>query len=383
MARVSLKKCDEYDLKKIKNSLIDCFNDLGGIDKYITSGEKVLLKVNLLMKKKPEEVTTTNPIFVEALAEILSEHGAIVIIGDSPGGPFNKKALKIIYKGCGYDYLHDESKNIFLNYNTEEVDVRNDKLFLVKSLKVIKILNEVDKVISVSKLKTHGMTVFTGAVKNMFGTIPGIYKAEYHYKMPKITDFSNMLVDVCVNANPVLSFMDGIVGMEGAGPSAGDPIQIGAIIASDSPYHLDVVAANLVGISPIEVPTIKKCIEREIIREDYSDIELVGLSYNDFKKLNIKRPKIGGTRLIANKMPEFIMRPINNIMNPKPVFDFDICVKCGECERVCPPKAIVIDDEGPKVDLDVCIRCFCCQELCPYKAVKIHRNAFLSRILRL
>ncbi len=123
-------------------------------------------------------------------------------------------------------------------------------------------MHEVDKVISVSKLKTHGMMRFTGAVKNMFGTIPGLIKAEYHFKMPGVEEFSDMLVDVCYNANPVLSFMDGIVGMEGAGPSAGDPRHVGVILTSASPYALDLAATYIVGMEGQSVPTVERSIER-------------------------------------------------------------------------------------------------------------------------
>jgi uncharacterized protein (DUF362 family)/Pyruvate/2-oxoacid:ferredoxin oxidoreductase delta subunit len=383
MAKVSLQKCDEYNINTVKKVLVKSIEDLGGLEKYISPGEKVLLKANLLMKKTPEEATTTHPIFVKALAEILSEFGAVVIVGDSPGGPFNEKALRGIYKSCGYDIIPDKEKNISLNYNTNQVTIHRDDLFLLRRMEVIEILKEVDKVISVSKLKTHGMTVYTGAVKNMFGTIPGIFKAEYHLKMSKIEDFTNMLVDVCQNANPILSFMDAIVGMEGAGPSAGEPIKIGAVLASDSPYHLDVVATKLVGINPIEVPTIERCIERSIIEKNYSDIEMVGLDLIDFPTMSIKKPRVGGIARIDDKLPPFLSKFIINLVNAKPIFDYDKCVKCGDCVRACPANAIVIDEEGPKVDYDKCIRCFCCQELCPYKAVEIHRNPILARLLKL
>ncbi|MCD6434803.1 MAG: DUF362 domain-containing protein [Clostridiales bacterium] len=383
MAKVSLQKCDDYNLDVIKKVLIKSIDDLGGLEEYISPGEKVLLKVNLLMKKRPEEAVTTHPIFVKALAEILSEFGADVLVGDSPGGPFNEKALRGIYKSCGYDIVSDKDKNIKLNYNINQITVHRDDLYLLKRIEVIEILEKVDKVISVSKLKTHGMTVFTGAVKNMFGTVPGISKAEYHFKMPKIKDFTNMLVDVCKNADPVLSFMDGIVGMEGAGPSAGNPIKIGAILVSNSPYHLDVVATKLVGINPMEVPTIERTIERNMVKKDYVDIEMTGLELNDFPKISIKKPKGGGISFLDGKLPSFISKPIINLLSAKPIFDYDICVKCGECERACPANAIVIDQEGPKVDYDKCIRCFCCQELCPYKAVKIYRNPIIHKIIKM
>ncbi|OPL07754.1 MAG: iron-sulfur protein [delta proteobacterium ML8_F1] len=383
MAKVSLRACTHYDYSLVREGLQRTIDDLGGLERYIKSGDTVLLKVNLLMKKAPEKVTTTHPVFVKALSDILVAFGARVIIADSPGGPYNKGALESVYRGCGYLDLPTEDGAVRLNYDTRTKKISRDDLILLKQMEVIAVMEEADHVFDVCKLKTHGMTVYTGAVKNMFGTIPGILKAEYHFKMPRITDFTQMLVDVCVNAGPTLTFMDAIVGMEGAGPSAGDPVAVGAIIASDSPYHLDVVATRLVGIDPMEVPTIERTVERGLVREDYGDIEFPGLQIEDFPKRSIKRPRVGGIGFLENKVPQLLQKPLNRMMNPKPVFDPESCVLCGDCMRACPTGAITLGKVIPRVDLDKCIRCFCCQELCPHEAVAIYRNPVLEKIIRL
>ncbi len=383
MGKVSLRACDGYDYEGVREGLQKTIDDLGGLRAYIKPGDRILLKANLLMKKTPDKATTTHPVFVKALSDILVDFGARVVIGDSPGGPYNQSALKSVYKGCGYLDLPREDGTIQLNYNTGTLKKSREDLHLLKQLEIIAVMEEVDHVFDVCKLKTHGMTVYTGAVKNMFGTIPGILKAEYHFKMPRITDFTHMLVDVCLNANPTLTFMDAVVGMEGAGPSAGDPVAIGAILASDSPYHLDVVATRLVGIDPMEVPTIERTLERGIVAAGYEDITLVGMKLEDFPKLDIRRPRVGGIGFLENKVPVFLQRPLNRYMNPRPVFDPDRCVLCGDCMRACPPGAITLGKRIPKVDLDLCIRCFCCQELCPHEAVEIYRNPILSKIIRL
>ncbi len=149
------------------------------------------------MMKKPEEATTTHPIFTKALASILIEYGAQVIVGDSPGGPFNVGILKGVYKACG---IEEVAKDVgaTLNYNTNSVEIKNEEGILLKKITAIEVLTKVDKVISVSKLKTHGMMRFTGAVKNMFGIVAGLDKAEYHVRMPNNEDFSNALVDIAL-----------------------------------------------------------------------------------------------------------------------------------------------------------------------------------------
>lgn len=381
-AIISLKRCNDYEFVDIKKRIEEIFDDLGGISKYINEGDKVLLKLNLLMMKKPEEAVTTHPVFTKALAKVLMEYGAEVIIGDSPGGPFNQMALKGIYKACGMQELSEEI-GVELNYNTRAVELDNEDGLLLKKITAIEVLTEVDKVISVSKLKTHGMMRFTGAVKNMFGIVAGLEKAEYHVRMPNNKDFSNALVDICVAAKPVLSFMDGIVGMEGEGPSGGNPRNIGAIIGGTSPYHLDVVATSLISLPAVKVPTIVRCVERGLCKGNFDDISLKGDDYKSFIINDFEIPEIRSLDLLDGKIPKFLRDILNGLMQPKPVFNHTTCVGCEECARSCPPKVIDMINRKPVVDLDACIRCFCCQELCPVKAVTIHRPMLMKLMSKL
>jgi uncharacterized protein (DUF362 family)/ferredoxin len=382
LKKVSIVRCDDYEYEKVKEAIKQSLDHLGGIEKYILPGEKVLLKLNLLMKKKPEEAATTHPSFTKALAEILINFGADVIIGDSPGGPFSEGALRGVYKACGIEEIAKDV-GAKLNYNTNVVEIKNEKGLLLKKISAIEVLKEVDKVISVSKLKTHGMMMFTGAVKNMFGIVAGLEKAEYHVRMPKNIDFSNALVDICLAAEPVLSLMDGIVGMEGAGPSAGEPRKIGAVIASESPYHLDVVATSMIGLVPTKVPTIQRCVERGLCLGNLQDIELIGGAVETFIIKDFVIPEIRGLDLLEGKLPKFLRDILNEVMQPKPIFVHDRCVGCSDCAENCPPRVIQMMDGKPNVLLDECIRCFCCQELCPVKAVEIHRPLLMKLLARL
>lgn len=381
MEKVSLVSCDDYELKHVRQAIDKSFKNIGGIEKYIRPGERVLLKINLLMKKKPEEVTTTHPVFVRALAERLIEHGAKVIIGDSPGGPFNERMLKGVYKVCGIEEVAEQTGAI-LNYDTSSIEVKAENSKLLGQLTVMSIINEVDKVISVSKLKTHGMALFTGAVKNMFGIVPGLLKAEYHFKMPDIIGFSDALVDICEFSNPILSFMDGIIGMEGDGPSAGTPKKVGIVLASASPYDLDVVASSLIGLNPLDVPTIKRCVERGICSGSLKDIEIVGEEMENFIIREFKVPNIRSVHFFQGKLPIPLEKRLNVLFQPKPIFDHQTCIGCQDCVESCPPKTISMVNNKPVVNMDNCIRCFCCQELCPQKAVKIHRPWLLDKIMK-
>lgn len=379
MNTVSILACDAYELGKVKRRLAETVENLGGFAPYIDQGETVLLKINLLMKKTPEEATTTHPVFVQALTELLQEYGAKVIIGDSPGGPFQEGLLRGIYKATGMEQVA-AATGAELNYDTGAVEMENPNGLYLKRLTAIRLLQRADKVISVSKLKTHGMAKMTGAVKNMFGTIPGTLKAEYHLNMPDIKNFANALIDICIHANPVLSFMDAIVGMEGNGPSSGTPRQIGAVLGSNSPYELDFAAAKIIGLPPEEVPTVRESIRRGLCAKYDYEINYAGEPLERFVQKDFKIPAIREINPLKNKIPKFAEEFVNMQLQPRPVFLHEKCIGCRDCFKNCPPKTIEMVENRPVVHLERCIRCFCCQELCPEAAVTIYRP-WLFRML--
>lgn len=375
MDTVVIQKVDTYDKTKIMLAFHEAFHHLGGISKFIQKGDRVLLKVNMLMKKSPEEATTTHPIFVEALAQILVDYGAHVMIGDSPGGPFSKARLKAMYEACGFSEAAEKTGATLL-YDTSFQTVSLKEDFVLKQLTLISAVFDADKVISLSKMKSHQMMKFTGAVKNLFGTVPGTVKAEYHFNRPSLDDFADALIDICRFVHPVLSFMDGIVGMDGHGPSAGNPKSIGLILSSASPFALDYTAAQILNTPPESIPTVKQALSRGLFSPE--QIDLKGISISQVKVLDFAFPQIQNAAFIQIKNPLF--RFVHRLLlSAKPQFDKNACIRCGDCMKNCPPKAITMPNKGyPKVDLSLCIRCYCCQELCPKKAVKV-KKPFLMK----
>lgn len=368
MTIVSAKKCYSYQADELAEKLDFLLAELGGLESFIKTGDTVLFKTNLLMGKAPEKAVTTNPEFIRALAKKVKELGAEVIIADSPGGPFNDKLLKRAYqKSELYEMAAEEG--IKLNYNTDSKKCDYKKGKINKSFQIASYLDDVDLVINLPKLKTHGLTMYTGGVKNLFGCIPGVLKAEYHLRMQSVYDFSRMLNDLAALVAPALTIMDAVVGMEGEGPSNGKAREFNYLLASTSPYYLDLAAVKLLGINPQEkVPSIKAALEDDIIKKEELKIrgdQIISLE-------NVEIPKIEKeNNLLDTRMPEFLSDILEKLLRPKPVFKEDNCVGCKTCAENCPPDAITMVDNFPRVDLDGCIRCFCCQELCPYDAVDI------------
>lgn len=380
MSKVSLLACDEYDLRRLKKVLAESIQNLGGWEPYIQPGDRVFLKVNLVMNKEPEYAATTHPAFVQALGELLAEYGAEVIIGDSPGGLFDEEALKRIYKGTGIQAAA-EGCGARLNWNTASREVKNPQGKLLKQLTQTAMLADADKVISVSKLKTHGMMTFTGAVKNQFGTVPGTKKAEYHFRMPAAADFADALIDICLAAHPVLCFMDGILAMEGNGPTGGTPRQIGAVLASASPFDLDIVAASLIGLEQEQVPTLHQAYLRGLGLSSADEAEVVGENPEKFRVTDFQMPDHIDPRLMSRLGP--LGQALSGILRPKVRFSRERCVGCQACYRNCPAHAITMKDRFPTVNYKECIRCYCCQELCPRNAISVHESGIMKLANRL
>ncbi|PJI06526.1 MULTISPECIES: DUF362 domain-containing protein [Clostridium] len=356
MYNVSITRCMNYNYKNVEKSVFLCLDKLPKINEIIKPGSKVLLKVNLLSKKTPEEAITTHPAIVQAVVKYFQFLECQVIIADSPGAPlgYNINTLKSVYSTTGMTAVA-ENTGCKLNFDTSIASVDNTNGVSLKKMSVIKIINDVDFVISVAKLKTHTMMMYTGAVKNLFGVIPGIVKMKYHFTLNNATDFANHLVDICEYVKPVLSIIDAIDGMEGNGPSAGDIRKVGLIMASENPYALDLAATHIIGINPFEVPTISSAIKRNLFTGDINDIVTTNIRFSD---INI---------------PPFRLPDTSKNSSSIPAINANLCKSCGACKNTCPAKAIDMIDHKPVIDLNKCIRCFCCHELCPSKAVYIEK----------
>ena len=377
--KVIFTPCNSYQATDIQPATRQLFQELGSLEKYIKPGQKVLLKANLLMKKTPDTGVTTHPALVEAIVNQIQDIGAQVIIADSPGGPFNKNWLKGIYRETGMEAMANKT-GAQLNWNFQHQDFSFPEGNILKQITLAKIIKEVDVIISIAKLKTHGFTIYTGAVKNLLGTVPGLLKADYHLRMSDIRNFSDMLVDIAEYVKPKISIMDAVIAMEGAGPSSGDLKQVGLLAASTNAHALDLACCHLIGLAPDRVFTLQKAIERNLVSKNFQDLNIQGIDRENLKPIPFKVPASSRSRHVPVPLPAVIDRYFYNILRPSPYFIHDKCVGCGVCARNCPPKCIEMIKKRPYADLSICIRCFCCQELCPYHAVEIKRGR-LSRLL--
>lgn len=378
-APVALRSCESYDKDALKSLLSAQWKQIGLSDGFFR-GKKVALKPNLVRKMDASLGGTTHPAVVEAVAELCREWGAAdVLLVESPGGSYTEMALRSVYRLCGVERAA-EGGAFRLNYDTSFRTVEYHAGIASKTFHILAPLLDADVVVNLCKLKSHGLTMMTGAVKNYFGTIPGTEKFEMHARFPDIRDFSEQLVDLCayhMEARPMLNVMDAIVGMEGNGPTNGKPRKIGALLCSENPFALDDVASRLIKMEG-QVIHLEKGRARglvdtpTVLGEDPAALRVEDFLPPDSAKKNIiaKIAEIGDGRLMR-------------FFEPRPAIDRKKCVGCGECVRSCPAHTITLDKTRriAVIEPAPCIKCFCCQELCPKDAVKIKQN-FLIKLVK-
>ncbi len=194
---------------------------------------------------------------------------------------------------------------------------------------------------------------------------------------PKLKDFATLLVDIFAAAKPALAVMDGIVGMEGNGPSAGDPREVGVVLASTDCVALDATACRIIGLDPDRVHTIVVANTRGLGEIDATRIELVGEPLDNVKVRDFHLP----SNAMMESMPGFVVRGLMGMLRARPEIESGACAGCRFCVESCPVEAMHMEGRVPKIDYSKCISCLCCQELCPQQAVQLKSIHPLGRVV--
>jgi uncharacterized protein (DUF362 family)/Pyruvate/2-oxoacid:ferredoxin oxidoreductase delta subunit len=337
-----------------------------------------MLKVNLLTKAEPDRAVTTHPALVRAVVRAVKAAGASdVAIGDSPGGRTTAGSARSLFEVSGMTAVANEEGARLVLLDDEVVRRPAPGGHLYQSFNLGREAVDADVLIDLPRLKTHGFMMMTGAVKNLFGCIPGLEKAQFHLKVPDRDDFGEMLVDLLLACRPALCIMDAVVGMEGDGPSGGSPKPVGALLASADAMALDVVAARIAGFDPMEVYTIAAAHRRGLGPASADDVEITGVGWREVAPASFAHP----ARDITRGMPSGLAKWMRARISSRPVLARQCdCTACRTCEKNCPVEAIHVRDGHPVFDYDACIRCYCCQELCPEHALDL-RTPWVVRSL--
>jgi len=281
---VSLLHTSSYEITSLMQSLEAVLAPLGGMSSIVKKGDRVLLKPNLLTGSRPTKECTTRPELVYCVAKMVIDAGGKPFLGDSPA--FG--SAKGIAKANGLLPLAEELGIPIVEFHGKRYETEGEGE--LQNLRLSKEAMDADVVINLPKVKSHMQLTLTLGVKNLFGCVPGKMKAWWHMEAGKdVERFAQMLIETARTINPELTILDGIIGHEGNGPSAGEPKELGVLAAACDVFALDRVMVEILGVKPLDVPTVAAAIKSGLC-SDLSAIEIVGDSIAKLQSRDWKLP---------------------------------------------------------------------------------------------
>ena len=395
-------RCENYQSRSVRESIQRGIELLGGIERFARRGERIILKPNLLIPASAESAVLTHPAVFRAVGEIFADGGAELLWGDSPAVGTPSMAAR----QCG---ILGEAARLGIKQAefSRSEDINHPEGIRNKSFRIARGIIEADGVVSIPKMKTHGLMKITGAFKNSFGCLPGFQKSEYHLRFKSRADFARMLIDLDALVAPRLYIMDGVVAMEGEGPRSGDPKKMNVIIIGTDPVAVDTVFARLINIHPRLVPCLAEAekIYGEVLKAAENEIKAGDTGYPggfrsphpgefsspDRGRLESPDPnpsassdlqKTGGFRsphlnpselfdlqgieILGDSLEELadptfkidrspvrepsdtpLVRFARNLIIKKPKMIPERCVRCGSCVKICPTSPKSVDFAAP------------------------------------
>lgn len=239
-------------------------------------GKRVVLKPNLVEWHR-DKVINTDPRVVGAVIELCKREGAAeIIVAEGPGHWRNVEYL-VAESGLGEVLEKHGVRFVDINHD-EPVKCPNiGQLTGLEFLYLSRTIVSADVLISLPKLKTHHWAGATLALKNLFGTLPGIYygwpKNELHWR-----GIHNSIVDIALTRTPHLAIVDGIIGMEGDGPLNGEAKPFGALVMGQDLVAVDATCCRLMMLDPAKIGYLVLGNDKSLGRMHEAEIPQLGES---------------------------------------------------------------------------------------------------------
>jgi uncharacterized protein (DUF362 family)/ferredoxin len=344
-------------------------------------GRKVAIKVNGLKPGDPDRLAyVTHYRLLEAVVQKLgSLHPAGIVVGDSVGTEYYGNSDQVF----DVTHLKKAAGPYYRNFSKRLQVLQLERPFRRK-VAVLKDVLDADLYISIPKMKTHGLTMISGSVKNNFGLLAGAQKSWYHYFSVKPETFAWILVEMFRLRPPDLVIMDGILAMEGYGPASPETRWVNKILASDDPVALDTVLAKIVGFTVEDVPYLRIARDLGLGEVDLRKIEITGdaSTIPDYHRPTPPEASYSykaGVGTGATSIEYYRQR-----VAYRPVISQEKCrlkKGCTACVDVCPGGALSCGNELPVQDVARCMLCSSCREVCEFGALEFSPHPEIMRTL--
>jgi len=383
---VALAHCPDYSPAQVQRAVADLFTGLGGLERFVRPGARVFCKVNLLIPARPEQAITTHPEVVRAVVREVKRVGGVPVVGDNPALAVQGAALRL--SGIAAVLAEEGVATASLGPTTH---LAYPEGAVFKSFALSQAILDCDVLLNLPKLKTHALVGMTLAMKNLFGLVPGLEKARWHFRAQTAASFAMLLADLYVAVQghfqapgrALLHLCDGILALEGDGPSTGGrPKPLGVLLASADGVALDRTVCQVIGLDPARLPALAEGVRRGLGEGDLTRLELTGEPLDRWAGTTFL-PATGGAPSNSLMLGVTRSRLLRDWLVDRPVIDLTRCTTCGRCSEICPAQTIVRRGtlRLPWIGLRACIRCYCCAEVCPAGAIRKSRQPLLGRLV--
>lgn len=372
MAKVAVVYCDNYERNSVQQGIGRIFNLLGG-QAELFNDHNVLLKPNLCLPEPYEKALTTHPEVMKQVGVYAMRAGKQVIIGDTPVGKSDPERRERLWEVTGTNAIILDAgfsrSDLDQNISIHRLKIKNKEIIIPISDDIFSY-----QVVNLPKMKSHGYMLLTGAVKNLYGVLPEYTKKRLHRELENKEQFSELLMRLYQIVECRLHIMDGIVAIEGEGPGVkGVPKKMHVLLASKDGVALDTLAACLMNIDPLQVPTNYMALQMGFGYKELSDLEIVGDPVEPLIAKDFHLPMIDShTDRVSEKLFSLSTYTININQNE--------CHLCGSCIENCPGDAMRMTDSAIHIDPHRCKACLVCHEVCPYGAIVFKQNSFLKNL---
>ncbi len=242
---------------------------------------KIFVKPNM---SHPEYVpgVVTNPALISELVSLLRDGAQEVIVGESNGfnypcaSAFEKTGIEAAVKEAGGTIVNlSEDKVVRVKFESNSSPLK--ELFLPKTVL------EADAVVDLALMKTHEFTMYSGAIKNLFGCVPSNRRIYLHPYLPEV------FLRLYSILKPQLTVMDARVALEGNGPTKGKPVNMNLMLTSNDALATDVTASKIMGLSLEEISYLNYITRKTGLKEEAIAVE--GLQVHEVAR-RFERPRI-------------------------------------------------------------------------------------------
>lgn len=382
--KVVILKLDNYEPEEIYKSLKSIIKLLELKDFF--TNKSILIKPNLLA---PSKYAYTPPEIALELIKILKTEMNVkeIMVGDST---MTKTLTNLTFSRTKFKEMCESEEIRIINFFESErvkVKLNNPPSSIEENVYLPREIKEVDLVINLPKLKTHGGYIYTGAIKNLFGLLGN--KMSMHMTHKNKLDFQKMLADIYfaveetnkTDLPKIMTLIDGVIAMEGKGPRAGKPRHIGLIIAGFNPAAVDIVGYTLMNGNPKDLDAITSLAKRTELPVDIHQLEILGIDEDIHKFIikDFKKPKVSTLRKDRIRENKLYSKLAERVMKISIKINHRRCLLCEECVRHCPAEALFKKNDKILINHEKCIECFCCGESCPNNAISA--KFYLFRVL--